>query len=191
MVRSHRGQGADAQSNIVHNYGHCTIPRHLRDILITEYGIADLRSQTDAECIRRTLRISDARFQDALLAQAKAANKIDASFTIPDAWRRNTPERLAQWLAPGRSAGAFARFPFGTELTEQEQALGAALTRLKARSESTPRWKLMLAALRAPSQPADAQAQAALERLQLSQPQGLAEHITRRLFLQEWSRAAA
>jgi len=38
-------------SNIVWNYAHTTIPRHLRDIVITEYGIADLRGRTDSEVI--------------------------------------------------------------------------------------------------------------------------------------------
>src|SRR5262249_32254635 len=32
--------GAKAQSNIRWSYGHETIPRHLRDIVVTEYGVA-------------------------------------------------------------------------------------------------------------------------------------------------------
>ena len=32
-----------------------TIPRHLRDIVITEYGVADLRGQSDAEVVKRLL----------------------------------------------------------------------------------------------------------------------------------------
>ena len=31
--------GGKLKSNIVPNYGHITIPRHLRDIVVTEYGI--------------------------------------------------------------------------------------------------------------------------------------------------------
>ena len=50
-------------SNLFWNYGHCTIPRHLRDIVVTEYGIADLRGQTDSEVIARLLAVSDSRFQ--------------------------------------------------------------------------------------------------------------------------------
>ena len=42
-------------SNIVWTYGHETIPWHLRDIIVTEYGVADLRGQTDAEVIARLL----------------------------------------------------------------------------------------------------------------------------------------
>ena len=73
----------DSRSNIVTSYGHTTIPRHLRDIAITEYGIADLRGRTDAECIAAMLNIADSRFQDELLAAAKRANKIDAGYRIP------------------------------------------------------------------------------------------------------------
>src|SRR6266566_7597774 len=32
--------GARTQSNIRWSYGHETIPRHLRDVIITEYGVA-------------------------------------------------------------------------------------------------------------------------------------------------------
>ena len=42
-LRSTRGSGDDARSNIVPHYGHVTVPRHLRDIVVTEYGVADLR----------------------------------------------------------------------------------------------------------------------------------------------------
>jgi hypothetical protein len=33
-------------SNIVWSYGHTTSPRHLRDIVVTEYGVADLRGHS-------------------------------------------------------------------------------------------------------------------------------------------------
>ncbi|MEC7377214.1 MAG: acetyl-CoA hydrolase/transferase C-terminal domain-containing protein, partial [Pseudomonadota bacterium] len=38
-LRSTRKAHGNVLSNIVFNYGHCTIPRHLRDIVVTEYGI--------------------------------------------------------------------------------------------------------------------------------------------------------
>ena len=65
-------------SNVVTGYGHTTIPRHLRDVAITEYGIADLRGKTDAECIAAMIDIADSRFQEKLLSDAKRANKIDS-----------------------------------------------------------------------------------------------------------------
>ncbi|MCF5571080.1 acetyl-CoA hydrolase, partial [Pseudomonas sp. PA-3-11C] len=37
ILRSWRESAGEVSSNIVWEYGHCTIPRHLRDIVITEY----------------------------------------------------------------------------------------------------------------------------------------------------------
>src|SRR5690606_7622936 len=51
MFRALRDTPRGAQSSVVSHYGHVTIPRHLRDLAITEYGIADLRDRSDAECI--------------------------------------------------------------------------------------------------------------------------------------------
>ena len=73
---------AQRESNIVFNYGHTTIPRHLRDIVVTEYGIADLRGRTDAEVAAALIAIADARFQEGLAEQAKAAGKL------PRDWQR-------------------------------------------------------------------------------------------------------
>ena len=50
-----RQAGAKAQSNIRWSYGHETIPRHLRDIFVTEYGIADVRGKSDADVIAAML----------------------------------------------------------------------------------------------------------------------------------------
>ena len=49
-------------SNIVWNYGHCTIPRHLRDIFVNEYGVADLRGKSDEEIVEALVDVCDARF---------------------------------------------------------------------------------------------------------------------------------
>jgi acyl-CoA hydrolase len=65
-------------SNIVWNYGHMTIPRILRDIVVTEYGIANLRSKSDKDIIAALLNVADSRFQAELLAKAKAAGKNKA-----------------------------------------------------------------------------------------------------------------
>ena len=48
-------------SNIVWRYGHTTIPRHLRDVVVTEYGVADLRGRSDQDVIVAMLGIADAR----------------------------------------------------------------------------------------------------------------------------------
>ena len=88
LLRSWRESGGEVTSNLFWTYGHCTIPRHLRDIVVTEYGIADLRGQTDSEVIARLLAVCDSRFQQGLIEQAKEAGKLprdfqlDARFTI-------------------------------------------------------------------------------------------------------------
>jgi acyl-CoA hydrolase len=121
-------------SNIRWNYGHTTIPRHLRDIVVTEYGIADLRGKSDREVIAAMLSVADSRFQGELLARAKHAGKIERSFELPPAWRDNTPDRIAHALEPMRAAGLLPRFPFGTDFTATEQRLLPALALLRASS---------------------------------------------------------
>lgn len=130
-ARSTRRKDGRVSSNIVTGYGHTTIPRHLRDIAITEYGIADLRGRTDAECIAAMLNITDSRFQDALLDAGKRANKIDSGYRVPEEFRRNTPQRLEEAFAEQRRAGLFSEYPFGTDLTREEIELARALRWLK------------------------------------------------------------
>jgi acyl-CoA hydrolase len=139
-VRTSRGKTV---SNIVWSYGHTTIPRHLRDVIVTEYGVADLRGKSDGNVITALLNIADSRFQDALLARAKAAGKLATDYEIPPAFRDNTPERLRTALGPARRSGILPEFPFGTDFTSIEQRLLPALDRMKQASYS----KRALAAL--------------------------------------------
>jgi acyl-CoA hydrolase len=137
-ARSTRSKDGALSSNIVAGYGHITIPRHLRDIAITEYGVADLRGRTDSECVAAMLNIADSRFQEGLLAAAKRANKIDGDYRIPEEFRRNTPERLAAAFAAHQKAGLFSEYPFGTDLTREEIDLARALRWLKENTGSLP-----------------------------------------------------
>lgn len=180
LVRSTRTSGGRTTSNLVWNYGHTTIPRHLRDVVVTEYGVATLRGRSDRECVAALLAITDSRFQPALLAEAKRAGKIEAGYRIPDAQRSNTPEALARALAGLRGRGFFSDFPFGTDLTSEEAVLARALEHLKAAFATTGgRVAAGLAALTAP---AGAPAlQPYLERMGLRSPSGLRERITARL----------
>jgi acyl-CoA hydrolase len=130
-ARSTRLKDGRLTSNVVTSYGHTTIPRHLRDIAITEYGIADLRGRTDAECVAAMLAITDSRFQEQLLTEARRAHKIDAGYRIPEERRHNTPQRLEEAFAAQRRAGLFSEYPFGTDLTRQEIDLARALRWLK------------------------------------------------------------
>ena len=47
-LRSTRRQNRRTVSNIVWRYANATVPRQLRDIVVTEYGIADLRGKATA-----------------------------------------------------------------------------------------------------------------------------------------------
>ncbi|MDF0603031.1 acetyl-CoA hydrolase/transferase C-terminal domain-containing protein [Psychromarinibacter sp. C21-152] len=125
-TRTRRGK---TESNIVWSYGHVTVPRHMRDIVVTEYGIADLRGKSDAEVIAAMLEVADARFQPGLLKQAQAAGKIAKDYEIPAAARTNTPAALRGWIAPFRPR--LPAFPFGTDFTDTEARLLRALSLLK------------------------------------------------------------
>jgi acyl-CoA hydrolase len=181
-VRATRTSGGRVESNIRWNYGHATIPRHLRDVVLTEYGVADIRGKGDAEVAMALLAIADSRFQPALLAEAQQAGKLPASYRIPDAQRANLPERLERALAPHRVAGRFGALPFGTDLSPEEVRLGGALRRLKARSESLAGKARIGAAMLRPL-PRGAETRALLQRMGLAEPRGLRERMYRRLVL--------
>jgi acyl-CoA hydrolase len=134
VLRSTRPVKGKATSNIRWRYGHTTIPRHLRDMIVTEYGIADIRGKSDREVIAAMLAITDARFQDELLRQAKDAGKIERSFELPKRARDNTPDAIERALRPAADAGLLPAFPFGTDFTEIEQRLIPTLERLKSAS---------------------------------------------------------
>ncbi len=131
MAKSTRTKGKDISSNVVWSYGHLTIPRHLRDIVITEYGIAELRSKRDKKVIAAILNIADSRFQEELLREAKQAGKMPRDYQIPDMFRNNFPERLEDDMKSCREKGLFSPFPFGTDFTKEELVIGKALRKLK------------------------------------------------------------
>jgi len=179
-LRATRDNHGTLESNIRFSYGNATIPRHLRDIFLTEYGIADVRGKSDAEVATAMLDIADSRFQPALLAKAQRAGKLPASHRIADCHRHNLPEALDQAFAPHRAAGLFSALPYGTDLTPDETTLARALRRLKARAET---WggKLAIAASLAKPLPRDPALTPLLERMNLAAPRGLRERLLRRL----------
>ena len=131
MLRATHEHKDGLRSSIVWNYANATIPRHLRDVVITEYGVAELRGQTDGSVIQRLIAIADSRFQDALVAQAKAAGKLEASYTVPERYRDNLPTTLDAKLHPWSEKAVLPDFPFGTDLTEDELHIVRALKRMK------------------------------------------------------------
>jgi acetyl-CoA hydrolase/transferase-like protein len=179
-VRATRTHHGHTTSNILWSYGHETIPRHLRDIVITEYGIADLRGRTDEEIIAALLNVADSRFQEALLARARAAGKIRADYRIPEAFRNNLPQRLERALHEHRQRGFFSDYPFGTDLTAEEIALARALRFLEGRTATVRARLATLTAALTRAAPA-ARHGSALRRMGLDRPHGFGERLLRRL----------
>lgn len=180
MLRATRQTNGETASNIVWNYAHNTIPRHLRDIVVTEYGIADLRGQTDSEIIKRLLAISDSRFQPELLAQARAAGKIEPSYEIPEALQHNLPETMKDRLASLNKENLLPDFPFGSDFTPEELAIIRILQRMKESAEHP--LQLVKALVTSMTEDKDVPA-AWLERLQLDHPESLKEKVLRQLFI--------
>jgi len=145
-----RESGGKTVSNIRWQCGHESVPRHFRDIFVTEYGVADLRGKTDEACIAAMLSIADSRFQQDLLKEAVRAGKIRPDYEIPKDQRHNLPETLRAWLTDTRRDGILPAFPFGTDFTSVEQRLLPALSHLKkAQSAPLQLIKLFLKGLRA------------------------------------------
>jgi len=178
LLRSTHKSHGKLESNIVWEYAHSTIPRHLRDVVVTEYGIADLRGKTDWEVIAAMLNVADSRFQPTLLAHAKHAGKLPGDYVIPESFRHNTPKSLRTVFAPLQQAGLFPDLPFGSDFTPEELRLGKALKYLQARSGSVGgKLGLGLSLLRAPP----AETKTCLARMGLASPRGLRERLFARL----------
>ena len=183
-IRSTRGHGRQLQSNVVPFYGYTTIPKHLRDVIVTEYGVADLRGQSDSQVIKRLISIADSRFQDSLLEFAKNHGKLPRDYRVPFESRNNTPERLQQILAPYQSNGMLPAYPFGTDLTDQELALAASLRKIKALSEEPGHF--IATAVKALLHKSDENAaRPFLERVHLDHPETTKEFLMQQLLMLE------
>jgi acyl-CoA hydrolase len=189
-VRATRTKDGRVTSNIVPRYGHTTIARHLRDVVVTEYGIAELRGRTDAEVSEALVAIADARFQDQLRTSAERAHKWPTRTGSQTGTRdparespRNSPARLEAAFASRRSAGLFPEYPFGTDLTAEEIVLARALKHLASTTGTfAGRLRTVAASLLADGDPSAAD-RGALERMALAAPRGWREHLDRRLLL--------
>lgn len=178
LLRSARGNGGARTSNLRWNYGHATIPRHLRDLYITEHGIADVRGKTDEDCIVAMAAIADADFQQALLDAAKRNGKLRRDFMAPACWQRNTPARLHAALAPFRRDGTLPDYPLGSDFSEVEQRLLKALGWLQARTGSLGGKLRMVASALSSTGARDDDA---LRRMALDAPSGASEWLYARL----------
>ncbi|MEP5566649.1 MAG: acetyl-CoA hydrolase/transferase C-terminal domain-containing protein [Halioglobus sp.] len=183
-IRATRGEGKQLQSNIVPFYGYTTIPKHLRDVIVTEYGVADIRGQSDAEVIKRMINIADSRFQGQLLEYAKSHGKLPRDYSVPFSARNNTPEKLEAVIKPQMKAGVLPDYPFGTELTDEELALAASLRRIKGLSEDPAQFisSTFKALLHHSDEDA---AKPFLERLHLDHPETTKEFLIKQLLMLE------
>ncbi len=179
MLRATHDNRDGLRSNIVWNYGNVTIPRHLRDIVITEYGVADLRGQCDAEVVRRLVEIADSRFQADLIERAQAHGKLPRDYQLPEHARNNRPEALRERLRPWRNSGVLPDFPFGTDLSPDELHIVRTLKKLKHASQHP----VELVSLILKSLVSDKDAPPAyLQRLGLDEARGFKDLFVRRLF---------
>jgi acyl-CoA hydrolase len=177
MCRARRESGGKASSNIRWNYGHTTVPRHHRDVFVTEYGIAATRGCSDRDTIDRLLHVADAEFHDELVGSAQAARKIEASYALAEDAGNNRPDVLKSVFDAHRSA--FPRYPLGTDLTDDEQSLAEALGWLQANTATKGRMvNTLLSALLGGNSAGN---ETAIERMGLASPSGLGQVVMQRM----------
>jgi acyl-CoA hydrolase len=174
MFRAIREQAKTAHSNVLWSYGHTTIPRHLRDIAISEYGVADLRGADDEDCIQAMFALCDSRFLPKLIDKAKRELKLDIRFEAPSHWSLNRPEQLYSTLKPFREKNLLPDYPLGCDFTDVELQLMKALGYLKSNTVTTfKKLKLIAWALLSKSTPESE----AMERMKLHAPTSLKEKL--------------
>jgi acyl-CoA hydrolase len=175
MLRStHKGK-MGIESNIVWKYTYCTIPRHLRDVVITEYGIADLRGQSDEECIKRMICIADKQFQEDLRQTAVKYHKLTPDWRIPEEFNNNTKASLKN-----ECASSFPQFPFGSDFTADELTIIEALKYLKSHTKSSyAKIKIIIKSYLDNAK--EASVENYLVRMELNDPENLEEKLNQKL----------
>jgi acyl-CoA hydrolase len=181
-IKSTKGSGKKLESNIVFSYGHCSVPKHLKDIVVTEYGIADIHAKPEQDVVKALINIADSRFQKQLLDQAKKANKIPKDYEIPEEYRHNTPDKIINQLKPYQEQGYFKAFPFGSDFTPIEITLGGSLTAMK-NLLNISRLKFVRGVLFEFLRPIPKSAAKYLERMDLDKVSSIKERITRKLIV--------
>ena len=177
MCRARREHDGKVSSNIRWEYEHTTVPRHYRDVYVTEYGVAATRGLSDRDIVDSVLHVADAAFHDRLIRTAHEAGKLEAGYAMaPDA-RQNTPAAIAAVFDQYRAH--FPPYPLGSALTPDEKALVDALGWLQTATE-TKRGKIRCV-LRALTRPVEERHSSALARMGLTHPEGIGQKITARL----------
>jgi acyl-CoA hydrolase len=179
MLRASRMKSGISRSNIRWSGGHVTVPRHHRDIFVTEYGIAATRGRTDMQVIEAMLQITDSAFQPALMAQAKDARKLAADYRIPDDASVNFPREIRRVFDRDELRGRFPEYPLGTDLTTTEQQLVPALEWLQSSTATAVSKLRVLFAATFTSEAASSRA--AIDRLGLDRVSGMGNRLQRKL----------
>jgi acyl-CoA hydrolase len=135
MCRACRESGGKVSSNIRWNYGHNTVPRHHRDVFVTEYGIAATRGCSDRDTIDRLLHVAGAEFHESLIEAPRRSGKIERDYRMAGDAARNRPDVIASVFNQHRAH--FPAYPLGTELTGDEQVLAEALGWLQNNTATT------------------------------------------------------
>ncbi|SHO46384.1 acetyl-CoA hydrolase/transferase C-terminal domain-containing protein [Desulfopila aestuarii] len=179
MIRSTRFACKKVKSNIVYTYGHTSIPKHLRDIIVTEYGIADVRGKPDSKIIEEILKITDSRFQDDLIKEAKLHGKLAPDFELAPEYKQNYPKKLEMMLKEFQADGHFAPFPFGTDFTADEIVIGGSLKALAAKKKPA----IVKGLIKELFRPIPHHAKPYLKRMELDKPKTGKEKIMRKVVL--------
>ena len=172
--REHRGR---VSSNIRWQYAHTTVPRHHRDVYVTEYGAAATRGCSDRDIVDRLLHVADAEFQPQLVDEARRAGKIECDYRLEADVADNRPEVIEEIFDEQRAH--FPPYPLGTELTSHEESLAEALGWLQTET-ATLRGKLRRV-LASTFKPVDIRHAGALDRVGLKQTVGIRQHIMKQL----------
>jgi acyl-CoA hydrolase len=179
MLRAGRIKAGISRSNIRWSGGHATVPRHHRDIFVTEYGIAATRGRTDMQVIDAMLQITDSAFQPALVAQAKDARKLAADYRIPDDASDNSPRAIRNVFDRAELRASFPHYPLGTDLTTAEQQLVPALEWLQSSTATAvSKLRVLFGAIFTSEAASN---RAALDRLGLDQALGIGDRLRRKL----------
>lgn len=181
MLRSTRLEKNGARvSNIIWNPGHVTIPRHLRDVVITEYGVAELKGKTDENCIKAIIAITDSEFQQKLVDLAKASGKLTKDYVIPKEHTNNTPEMLNQFMLETEFKETFVPYPFGSDFTPEEEKIAIALEALQ-KDKKISTFKLLKKAFTSSNRASHFTKE--LERLELLNPKSIKEKLYQKIIL--------
>ena len=185
MCRARRESGGKVSSNIRWNYGHTTVPRHHRDVYVTEYGIAATRGCSDRDTIDRLLHVAGARFHDDLIEAPRRSGKIEPDYRMADDAARNRPDVIASVF--DRHRAHFPLYPLGTELSCEEQALAEALGWLQDNTATAgKRVRTLFSAL----SHKQSGFEKALARMGLDAPSGFRQHLMQRLLRYALQRSA-